>query len=135
MGMDVSGRDPTSPAGRYFRANVWSWRPIHALVVELCSDLLDEETLRKMAFNDGAGPPDQETCTKMAERFERWMEYHTQGKTLESDLRVTKHGRFVTAEEVDEDPDLETSSPYEVRDEHLKEWIDFLRHCGGFEVW
>jgi hypothetical protein len=22
-----------------------------------------------------------------------------------------------------------------VDDEHLRKWIEFLRHCGGFEVW
>ena len=26
-------------------------------------------------------------------------------------------------------------APFGVSDEHLKEWIEFLRHCGGFEVW
>jgi hypothetical protein len=88
-----------------------------------------------MAFNDGAGPQDQKTCTEMAQRFEQWMEHHAQGHRLESDLRITTEGRFMSAEEMAENPDLETVSPYEVRDEHLKEWIDFLRHCGGFEVW
>ena len=136
MGMDVSGRNPGSPAGKYFRANVWSWRPIHALIVELCSDLLDEEMLDSMAFNAGAGPTDQTTCTEMAKRFDLWMEHHVQGLSLEvPDVRVAEDGRFMTEEEIIENPDLETYTPYEVEDEHLKEWIDFLRHCGGFEVW
>lgn len=135
MGMDVYGREPTSPAGKYFRANVWSWRPIHALITELCSDLLDDQTLEKMAFNVGAGPQNQLTCIEMAKRFEQWMEHHAEGHGLESDLQITKDGRFVSAKELAENPDLETVSPYEVSDEHLKEWIDFLRYCGGFEVW
>jgi hypothetical protein len=133
--MDVNGRKPSAPAGEYFRANVWAWRPIHALICDLCSDLLDEDTLRAMGFNDGAGPQDQPTCTVMAGRFEQWMEHHTQGHGLESDLRVTPDGRFVSDEELAGNPDLVTASPYEVGDEHLKEWVDFLRHCGGFEVW
>jgi hypothetical protein len=135
MGMDVHGRKPSSPAGEYFRANVWSWRPIYALVIELCSDIVDEETLHGMGFNCGAGPEDQETCTEMAQRFEQWMEHHTEGYGLESDLRVTKDGRLILPEELAENPDLETESPYEVSDEHLNKWIEFLRHCGGFEVW
>ncbi len=135
MGMDVYGRKPTAEAGKYFRANVWSWHPIHALIGELCEDLLDAELLDKLAFNDGAGPTDQETCTEMANRFEQWMEHHTEGHGLESSLRVTPEGRFVPPEELEKNPDLETKSPYEVSDEHLKEWIEFLRHCGGFEVW
>jgi hypothetical protein len=26
MGMDIYGRNPTSEAGKYFQANIWSWR-------------------------------------------------------------------------------------------------------------
>jgi hypothetical protein len=57
-------------ACEYFRANIWSWHPIHALIIELCSHLLDEETLNSIALNDSAGPEDQEACTEMARRFE-----------------------------------------------------------------
>lgn len=81
------------------------------------------------------GPMEQATCAAMATRFERWMEHHVSGHGLDSDLRVTKDGAFVTEQESMENPDLETESPYQVEDEHLKEWIEFLRHCGGFEVW
>ena len=70
MGMDVSGRKPSSEAGEYFRATVWSWHPIHALIIELCSDLLSEKMLRQLAFNDGAGPRSQKVCTAMANRFD-----------------------------------------------------------------
>jgi hypothetical protein len=104
-------------------------------MLSLCSDLLDDETIQRMSINVGAGPPDQQTCTEMAKRFEQWMEHHTEGHGLESELRITKEGRFVSAEELANNQDMETVSPYEVSDEHLKAWIDFLRHCGGFEVW
>jgi hypothetical protein len=136
MGMDVGGNNPNATVGEYFSASIWSWRPIHALICELCSDLLDEETLIAMAYNDGAGVADQKTCTEMATRFELWMERHIQGRSLDiPGARVTEEGRFVREEELAENPDLETRTPYHVEDEHLKEWIDFLRHCGGFEVW
>lgn len=135
MGMDVVGRKPSSKAGEYFGANVWSWRPIHDLIAQLCSDLLDAETLEKIGFNGGAGPTDQETCSEMAKRFENWMEHHVEGHGLESETRVTEDGRFVSQKELEENSDLETESPYNVEDEHIKEWIEFLRHCGGFEVW
>lgn len=49
MGMDVYGRNPILPTGKEFRANVWAWCPIHALIVQLCSDLLEPETLRMLA--------------------------------------------------------------------------------------
>jgi len=136
MGMDITGRNPSVSAGKYFRANVWSWRPIHALICALCSDLLDEETLEKIGYNDGAGAADQKTCTEMANRFEQWMEHNVQGLSLDiPGAKVTEDGRFVTEEEVETNPELDTRTPYQVEDEHLKEWIEFLRHCGGFGVW
>ncbi len=46
-----------------------------------------------------------------------------------------EEGRFVSEEELAENSDIQTRTPYEVGDEHLKEWIEFLPHCGGFQVW
>jgi len=136
MGMDVTGRNPSSPAGKYFRANIWSWRPIHALIYELCADLLDDKVLEGMGYNDGAGAADQKTCTEMANRFEQWMEHNVQGRSLDiPGTRITEDGRFVSEEELEENPNLKTQTPYQVEDEHIKEWIEFLRYCGGFEVW
>lgn len=34
MGMDVYGKAPTSEEGRYFRNNVWWWRPLAEYIVE-----------------------------------------------------------------------------------------------------
>lgn len=135
MGMDVWGRNPSAPGGRYFRANIWSWRPIQALIAELCHDLLDAETLTRLGVNVGAGAEDPATCLEMANRFDRWLEHHTAGHGIDLGLRVTYDGRFVSPDEMAAHPDLETLSPYQVDDEHLKEWVEFLRHCGGFEVW
>jgi hypothetical protein len=135
MGMDVYGRKPSAEAGKYFRANVWSWAPIHNLIVELCSDLFKERTLRRMAMNDGAGARNQAVCTEMANRFEAWMEHHAEGHGIDSEeLRVLPGGRLVLGDSP-EAQNMETESPYKVSDEHLKEWIEFLRHCGGFKVW
>lgn len=135
MGMDIEGRKPSSPAGEHFQANFWRWRPIHALIGKLCADLLDEKTFKQMAFNEGAGAADHKTCAEMANRFEQWMEHHVGGFVLESGIRTTPEGRFVSEEELAQNPSMETVSPYEVSDEQLKAWIEFLRHCGGFAVW
>src|SRR5271166_5041023 len=108
MGMDVVGRNQSAEAGEYFQANVWSWRPIHSLIVQVCSDLLGEEMIVGMGYNNGAGPADQTTCTAMANRFERWVEHHVSGHSVESDLRITREGALVTEQESNENPDLET---------------------------
>ena len=74
MGMDVSGINPSTEVGEYFRANVWSWRPIYALMA-IANErhfglLVDEDTLRLMRYNDGAGLRDQSSCNKMADALQ-----------------------------------------------------------------
>jgi len=149
MGMDVSGRNPQNKTGEYFRANVWSWRPINEMIQMICYDLLDEETLERLGFNDGAGAKDQDTCNRMADRFEDFLDdnkFEPIGKLevrnalvperkkfqfalQENGSQVDSKGRFCDADHP------EAQSPYEVTVNHLRDWIDFLRNCGGFEVW
>jgi hypothetical protein len=131
MGMDVFGRDPSDKTGNYFRASIWSWAPLYEQIVALCRDLFDEDVLDGMAYNQGAGPKDQETCTRMAERFESALTIHQDGFTVPDETtRVTEDGRFVSPEEIARNPKLKKTCR-----EHVQEWIEFLRHCGGFEVW
>jgi hypothetical protein len=134
MGMDVYGKQPSKASGEYFRANIWSWRPLHQQMAVLCSDLLSEELLRSMFYNDGAGPDDQETCTEMANRFEKALVKFPNGFAIESDLRVNEDDRFIREEELARDPELKTRSAYRIDREHVLEWIEFLRHSGGFAV-
>jgi len=134
MGMDVYGRNPSTEAGKYFRASVWSWRPIHDIICELCSDLFDQEMLDSLGYNDGNGPETQEICTEMAVRFENWMEHNAEGRIIEQNaIRTDEHGRCLSQEDVEKN-EKPSFSPYRVEDDHLKEWIEFMRHCGGFQV-
>ena len=140
MGMDVSGRNAANEKGVYFRANVWSWRPIHALIHKLGSDLIDEHTLMCMGANDGAGPTSAEVCRQLADRFTVWLEHNTEGYSVDCGCHVLKqvneHGMqtFATTEQV-QDTATETETAHRVCDEHLQEFVEFLRHCGGFQVW
>ena len=51
MGMDVYGVEPYTEAGEYFRANVWSWRPLWNYVCDVCN--IDPETRNSGHYNDG----------------------------------------------------------------------------------
>lgn len=53
MGMDVYGKAPTSKAGEYFRNNVWWWRPLANLCLEMAPDLCAPCT--HWHSNDGDG--------------------------------------------------------------------------------
>jgi hypothetical protein len=133
MGTDVYGRHPNAPAGEYFQATVWSWRPLHALTVKLCSDLLGATTLRAMAFRRGAGPEGPEACVEMASRFERWLERHA--ARTDGGLQVSPEGLLVGRGEAAANAGREAATPYVVTEAQLKRWVEFLRHCGGFAVY
>ena len=132
MGMDIYGLNPSAEAGKYFRANVWSWRPIHQFIEDVKG--VDKETLRSMGFNDGAGLKTQDECTKLADAMQtRAAKMREDGiEEISVDfcngLAVDKTGLFV---------DYGTPgsrSPYYTDLKHVEKFILFLRSCGGFEV-
>lgn len=136
MGMDVFGRAPTDERGEYFRASIWSWGPIHALLGELCSDLFNQETYIAMAFNDGNGVDDPGVCETIARRFEKWFAgFVGSAYVRESNVRVDGCGRFLSEEQLASmSPDAHRSA-FRIEREHLEKWIAFVKHSGGFEVW
>jgi len=131
MGMDVYGIGNESA---YFRANIWSWRPIHAIITEVASDLIPEKVLHGMQFNDGAGLTSDADCKKLASRISAWMEHNVEGKKMEvnsdsPDLKMAK--MLESAFGAD---NISPNLSYEVDDEHLKEFVEFLNICDGFKV-
>jgi hypothetical protein len=133
MEMGVRGRKPDSKVGEVFSANCGAWPPIVDLMFRLCRDLLSINMLLHIHYYDTvAGPEDQATCTAMAERFEQWLEWHTEGHFLDEDL-MKATGRLTLFEEaVLSGEDVKPA--YQVSDDQLKWWVEFLRHCGGFAV-
>jgi len=156
MGMDVSGKAPSCEKGKYFGANVWSWRPIHAIIgivnEQHEGELVDDETLGFMGSNDGAGLDDQESCDKLADAIEEFIndEVGIKATGLEcvegeefgdklirfplkpGGMIVNAKGQFLKEGECIND---DCRSPYGTYRSHIEEFITFLRHCGGFEVW
>jgi hypothetical protein len=135
MGMDVYGRNPKSEAGQYFRASVWSWRPIHQWLAENCSDVIPEKTMRQLGFNDGAGSRSERICEEIADRLEQYLAYHPDGLYMEDSVVRTNPntGQLFSADSVP--CGVETVSPYQTSPDHLREFIEFLRNCGGFRVY
>lgn len=138
MGMDVYG---IGNKDAYFRANVWSWRPIHAIITEVASDFIPKKVLHGMSFNDGSGLESAEDCRKLASRIRSWMEHNTNGKSIESCpgsiesevmesiIKATKEGLGIEATEL-----FPSGINYSVCDDHLKEFVEFLDVCEGFKV-
>ena len=145
MGMDVYG---IGNEKAYFRANIWSWRPIHSLISKFASDLVDEDTIRLMSANDGAGITNPDDCVKLANRIENWMEHNVDGLNID----VTEEAEQSIEKIVNDIISMVTSNleegdnytgikygdsdkpKYRVNDDHLKEFVEFLRVCKGFKV-
>jgi hypothetical protein len=152
MGMDVYGKNPSNGKGEYFRANVWSWRPIHSLIrvanVIADGELFDEKTLDSMGYNDGAGLKTQNECNTLAYVLEniitpaRLKEIGFVVDDEEFSFPVDQPGELVTDgtgllirnSDVVLDDAKKVRSAYGTSLDHIKEFVEFLRHCGGFEV-
>lgn len=124
MGMDVYGKNPANNTGEYFRANVWSWRPIH----KLCETVLGVE-LHSWGFNDGEGFKSQAECNNLADKLEQYLkQFPNEEISLESPCRIGKNGQFLAP------GSMQGKSAYSTNREHVTEFIAFLRACGGFEI-
>ena len=133
MGMDVYGKHPTNDKGTYFRASIWSWRPIYSLTVELCSDLLDAETIEGMAWNNGVGPDDALTCLEMGLRIELWLAQNS--GEYRAYVEPEAGFEYGVVSGLHEAGWNVPHPEYRASREHLVEWAKFLEHCGGFAVW
>jgi len=116
MGMDVHG----AKEGTYFRANCWGWRPIIEAIWEADQgELLSDNLLCRMGFNDGAGLRNEVACHKLADKLEDWTNENVED-TYSPNIFKNEDG----------------SNYYGTSKGDLLEFVGFLRKCGdGFEVW
>ena len=143
MGMDVSGRNPRrtaegdrAPEGQYFRANMWGWRPIH----DLCDRAIEHAGLpfdtEGWGYNDGRGLTTQQECDQLADALEAYLkEFPPENEKIEVDLGwyCDETGRLYSGAEAQGKKGLRTAHSTSL--EHVRRWIVFLRHCGGFAIW
>ena len=71
--MEAKNQFEAENPGVYFRANLWSWRPI-AEIIEYCNNVmglnLPETFLGGLHYNSGAGLDTQEECDKLADAID-----------------------------------------------------------------
>jgi len=161
MGVDISGIKPKTEAGDYFASNWWGWRPIVAISeAAMLNGKLDYDT-SYWGSNDGKGLRTQKQCDKLADAIEllisnNYNEYLTEdddriyivmgswceagtGKFIGSERENVlneeyEYGDILYAPVVAEDGTLVESS-YSTSLGRIKQWITFLRSCGGFKIW
>lgn len=136
MGMDIEGIDPSGDAGAYFRASIWSWPPLSALIQSLIGgpdrNELDLSYLPKWwDTNDGDGLRNQTDCNKLADAVDEVLKTFV-GKTM------TIKTADVMAANNPNGPMLAAmfgfDADYSIEREHIEEFVTFLRSCGGFKI-
>ena len=163
MGVDISGRKPTTKEGDYFQANWWGWRPINYIC-----QLASNESKLKINFdywgsNDGKGLRTQKQCDKLADAIEllisnspdfneylsedsdriyiclgSWCEAGT-GKFIPSDKQLGLNQQYpegtLLFRPVVMPDGLIVETSHSASLSRIKEFVTFLRGCGGFEIW
>jgi hypothetical protein len=149
MGVDISGRKPTTDAGDYFRANWWGWRPINYIC-----QLAAEQSKLKIDFsywgsNDGKGLRTQKQCDKLADAIELLISNSTDFNEFlsedtdrvyissEKQLQLNEdypEGTLLFRPIVMSDGTIVEAS-HSTSLSRISEFVTFLRGCGGFEIW
>ena len=147
MGMDVYGQHPDEEVGSYFRSNVWWWRPIWNCTCNLAGDLIPLEVQMLGNYNDGEGLNEDDTRL-VAERLRACL---TDGRVGAWETQYRAHldqlpdeDCYCTSDKWPEGAECHVckgkgykenilkSYPFQV--EVFAKWVDFLEHCGGFEI-
>ena len=155
---DVSIWEANNP-GVYFRANCWSWRPIHAVcdmaihIAELPFDT------NGWGENSGFGLKTQQECDALAEAIDLYLilnnanmhdiddtmylclgswatsSGHFMPKDLEDELNEAyPRGTILYRGVVTKDGTLAYPA-HSCPLYHINNFTTFLRKCGGFEIW
>lgn len=161
MGVDISGRKPTTEEGDYFQSNWWGWRPIHAISQIAAYNSKLKINFENWGSNDGAGLRTQNQCDKLANAIEElisdklnefvtddddrifvvlgsWCEAGT-GKFIPSDIELSLNQQFeygsLQYSTIVTESGMRVESAHSTSLRRIKEFITFLRNCGGFKIW
>ena len=161
MGVDISGRKPKAEEGDYFHSNWWGWRPINVICQMAAYESKLKIDFSYWGSNDGKGLRTQKQCDKLADAMELfisdglnehltdddsriyivlggWCEAGT-GKFIPSEVehklnQQFEYGSLLYSSIVTEDGQRVESS-HSTSLGRIKEFITFLRNCGGFQIW
>ena len=155
MGMDVYGKNPTNESGKYFRNNVWYWRPLAIYVCDIAPDITkhcehwqsnDGDGLNKTHSMKLAAKIRENLASGTASVYEQTYRNRIQAMPDEkcTFCNGTGHRKDLPGYEGETKPCNGCDSKGKVRpsDAHypfelsnVREFANFLENCGGFEIW
>ena len=162
MGVDISGRKPKTNEGDYFSSNWWGWRPINYICQLAAEQSKLKIDFSYWGSNDGKGLTTQKQCDKLADAIELLISNSAgyNENMVDNDDRIyvvlgawveAGTGRFYSEEDIELNEQYEygsilfnsvvtksgkmVESAHSCSLGHIKNWITFLRGCGGFKIW
>lgn len=151
MGMDIYGISPSDKVGEYFRNNVWYWHPLWDYCCDVDSELCDK--VPNGHSNDGDGLDNCEECYKLADKLQHsidtsYAEFYISQRNLEientpsetCDLCQGSGVRIFNDESITcngcegKGERKNISTWYKLDIENIKNFIEFLKNCGGFKI-
>lgn len=159
MGMDVYGKKPTTEEGKYFRNNVWWWRPLARYVCEIAPQTAEKCRYWQSNDGDGLNAEDSADLARILEtevvsgRAASYEKRYASAQEMQADIVCDLCEGTGTRAPVPQrgagDPKRggtprnkchgegyvrPTSTYYPFSVDNVKEFITFLRGCGGFEI-
>jgi hypothetical protein len=149
----------TNNPGVYFRASWWSWRPIYAIALMAIKDANLPFDTAYWDSNDGMGLKTQEECDQLADAIEKFMSSKNADMQDDDDRFylclgswTTVSGSFVPSDVEDKlnekypigtilyqgvvtDDGTLTFPSHCATLSQITNFKNFLRKCGGFEIW
>ncbi len=130
MGYDLYGNNNDS----YFRASIWSWQPIMEMIEK--SNVLPPNVLQGMQYNDGQIVKEHEAHS-LADKLEQMldgvgdkMEYVSWTENPMTEVVSRLVGALQAS-----GAHIEPSAPmHSTTAAHVREFIEFCRQSGGFQV-
>lgn len=151
MGMDVIGRNPTNKVGEYFRNNVWWWRPLWQYCCAVDADLASKVPYGHS--NDGDGLESCEDCEVLASKLQHsidtgYADFYISQRNLEIERTPFETCTYCEGTGVRnfEGKDMQCNGCegngkkkpmdtwYQLNIENIRNFIEFLNNCGGFEI-
>lgn len=156
MGMDVYGRSPQSKIGEYFRNNVWYWHPLWDYCYDVAPEIISETLFRDGHGNNGVGLNALKS-RKLAEKLDAEIiagrtaqyqkQYNAELAAIPEETCTVCAGTGKRKPPPEVGPGNEPcngckgkgktrpfSTWYKFTVGNVKEFVEFLKDCGGFEI-
>ena len=146
MGFDVYGKKPSNETGKYFRNNCWYWRPLWNYVETVCPKIAAK--VEYPQSNDGSGLDEEDafqlywelqqsiqngTLVEYEKAYKEYIEQLPDEKcSCVGDDNIAKNECFA-CKGTGMTQNFDKHYPFD--SDNVREFAEFVKYSGGFEIW